>query len=130
MCLQLLNVWSEVKWSEIAQSFLTLLTLCDPRDCSPPGSFVHGILQARILEWVAISFSRGSSQPRDQTQVSHTAGRYFNHWATHLSFSKYFKKIKMLEPSQSHSMNPLFWYQKLEKYSKNKEKKITNQFLW
>ena len=45
-------------------------TLCDPMDCSPPGSSVHGILQARILEWVAISFSRGSSSPRDQTQVS------------------------------------------------------------
>ena len=41
-------------------------TLCDPVDCGPPGSSVHGILQARILEWVAISFSRGSSQPRDQ----------------------------------------------------------------
>ena len=41
-------------------------TLCDPMDCSPPGSSVHGILQARILEWVAIPFSRGSSQPRDQ----------------------------------------------------------------
>ena len=40
-------------------------TLCDPMDCSPPGSFVHGILQARILEWDAIPFSRGSSQPRD-----------------------------------------------------------------
>ena len=40
-------------------------TLCDPRDCSPPGSSVHGILQARILEWVAIPFSRGPSQPRD-----------------------------------------------------------------
>ena len=46
------------------------LTLCDPVDCSPPGSSVHGILQARILEWVAISFSRGSSRPRDRTQVS------------------------------------------------------------
>ena len=45
------------------------LTLCDPVDCSPPGSSVHGILQARILEWVAISFSRGSSRPRDQTCV-------------------------------------------------------------
>ena len=44
--------------------------LCDPMDCSPPGSSVHRILQARILEWVAISFSRGCSQPRDQTQVS------------------------------------------------------------
>ena len=41
------------------------LTLCDPMDCSPPGSSVLGILQARILEWVAIPFSRGSSQPRD-----------------------------------------------------------------
>ena len=49
---------------------------------SPPGSSVHGILQARILEWVAISFSRGSSRPRDQTQVSHIAGRRFNLWAT------------------------------------------------
>ena len=49
-----------------------------PMDCSPPGSSVHGILQARILEWVAISFSRGSSRPRDWTQVSHTAGRRFN----------------------------------------------------
>ena len=46
--------------------------LCDPMDCT-----VHGLLQARILEWVAGPFSRGSSQPRDQTQVSHTAGRFF-----------------------------------------------------
>ena len=44
------------------------LTLCDPKDCSPPGSSVHGILQARILEWVAIAFSKGSSWPRDQTR--------------------------------------------------------------
>ena len=61
--------------SEVAQS---CLTLCDPVDCSPPGSSVHGILQARILEWGAISFSRGSSQPRDQTQVPRIAGRRFN----------------------------------------------------
>ena len=47
-------------------------------DCSPPGSSVHGILQVRILEWVAISFSRGSSRPRDRTQVSHIAGKCFN----------------------------------------------------
>ena len=53
------------------------LTLCDPVDYSPPGSPVHGILQPRILEWVAISFSRGSSQPRDQTPVSHIADRFF-----------------------------------------------------
>ena len=49
----------------VAQS---CLTLCDPMDCSPPGSSVHGMLQARILEWVAMPSSRGSSQPRDQTQ--------------------------------------------------------------
>ena len=60
-------------------------TLCDPVDCSPPGSSIYGILQARILEWVAISFSRGSSQPRDQTQVSRIAGRRFNLWATRIS---------------------------------------------
>ena len=52
-------------------------TLWDPMDCSPPGSSVHGISQDRILEWAAISFSRGSSQPRDRTQVFHIAGRFF-----------------------------------------------------
>ena len=52
-------------------------TLCDPMDCSPPGSSVHGIFQARVLEWVAISFSRGSSRPRDRTRVSHIVGRCF-----------------------------------------------------
>jgi len=51
-------------------------------DCSPPGSSIYGILQARILEWVAILISRGSSQPRDQTQVSHIAGRFFTDLAT------------------------------------------------
>ena len=49
-------------------------TLSDFMDCSPPGSFIHGILQARILEWVAMPFSRGSSRPRDWTQVSCIAG--------------------------------------------------------
>ena len=52
-------------------------TLCNPMDCSPPGHSVHGIIQERILEWVAIPFSRGSSPPRDRTQVSHVAGRFF-----------------------------------------------------
>ena len=51
-------------------------TLCDPMDYSLPGSSVHGIFQARVLEWVAISFSRASSQPRDQMQVSRIAGRF------------------------------------------------------
>ena len=52
-------------------------TLCDQMDCSPPGSSVHGVLQAKILEWIAMPFSRGSSQPRDQTHVSSTEGRFF-----------------------------------------------------
>ena len=55
--------------------------LCCPMDCSPPGFSVHGILQARMLEWVAISYSRGSSQPRNRTWVSCTAGRFFIDWA-------------------------------------------------
>ena len=70
---------TKVKWSEVTQS---CLTLCDPMDCSPPGFSIHGIFQALVLEWVAISFSRGSSQPRDWTQVSHIAGRGFTIWAT------------------------------------------------
>ena len=52
-------------------------TLCDPMDCSPPGSSVLGILQVRILEWIAISSSRGSSRSRDQIRVSSTAGKLF-----------------------------------------------------
>ena len=58
------------------------LTLCDPLNCSSPGSSIHGIFQARVLEWVAISFFRRSSRPRDRTQVSHIAGRCFNFCAT------------------------------------------------
>ena len=53
------------------------LTFCDSMDCSPTGYFVHGILQAKILEWVAIPFSTGSSQPRGQIWVSCIAGRFF-----------------------------------------------------
>ena len=53
------------------------LTICDPMDCSLPGFSVHGIIQVRILEWVVISFSQGSSQPRDRTHVSCIAGRFF-----------------------------------------------------
>ena len=56
-------------------------TLCDSADCSSPGSSVYGLLQARILEWVAISISRGSSWPRYQIQTSLTGGRFFTVWA-------------------------------------------------
>ena len=65
--------------SEVTQ---LCLTLCDAMDCSLPGSSFHGIFQARVLEWVAISFSRRSSWPRDRTRVSSIIGRCFNVWAT------------------------------------------------
>ena len=52
-------------------------TFCDPMDCSLPGSSVHGIFQAIVLEWIAISFSKGSSQPRDQTRVSRIVDRRY-----------------------------------------------------
>ena len=61
-------------------------TLCKPMDCSPPAFSVHGILQARILEWVAISFSRASSRPRDPTEVPHISARCFNRF--HLQFRR------------------------------------------
>ena len=65
--------------SEVAQS---CPTLCDPIDCSLPGSSVHGIFQTIVLEWIAISFSRGSSQPRARTRVSCIVDRRFTVWAT------------------------------------------------
>ena len=68
-----------------AQSLQSCSTLCEPIDCGPPGSSVHGILQVRILEWIAIPFSRGSSQPRNQTCVScllALAGGFFTTSAT------------------------------------------------
>ena len=72
--------WSSVrKENEVAQ---LSPTLCNPMDCSLPGSSVHGIFQARVLEWIAISCSRGSSRPGDRTQVSRSAGRHFTIRAT------------------------------------------------
>ena len=69
----------EGKWVLVSQSWLTL---CDPIDCCPPDSSVHGILQARILEWVAIPLSRESSRPRGWTWVSCIARRFFTIWVT------------------------------------------------
>ena len=70
--------------NEVAQS---CPTLCNPRGCSLPGSSVHGIFQAWILEWVAIAFSRGSSRPRDRTRVSRIVGRCFTVWAIRDDFN-------------------------------------------
>ena len=82
-----LTISSCLLYTEYSCAVLCLVTqscptLCDPMDCSPPGSSVHGIFQARILEWVAISFSRGTSWPRDWTGFSRIVGRSFTVWAT------------------------------------------------
>ena len=82
--------WNHEKWIRgecvcvcaraCACSLQLCSTLCDPMNCSPPGSSVHGIIQSRTLEWVVISLSRGSSQPRDWTHISCiscTAGKFF-----------------------------------------------------
>ena len=68
------KIYTDAEWVKVAQ-------LC-PTHCDPMDSTVHGILQARLLEWAAFPFSRGSFQPRDQIQVSHIAGRFFTRWAT------------------------------------------------
>ena len=77
-CLNLCN-WLICPMLLVAQSYPTL---CDAMECSPPGSSDHGILQARILELVAIPFSRRSPYPRDWNQISCIAGRFFTIWAT------------------------------------------------
>ena len=81
----------------VAQSYLTL---CDPMDCRLQAPLSMGILQTRILEWVAMPSSRGSSQPKDQTQVSHRAGRFFTIWANReahckLTFFQYISYCKL-----------------------------------
>ena len=67
------NTASESNYGAGAKSLPSRLTLCNAMDCSPPGSSVHGILQARILEWVAMPSSRGSSQPWDRTCTSYVS---------------------------------------------------------
>jgi len=72
--------WFDFKWWKWILS--SCLTLWDPMDCNPPGYSTHGVFQARILGWDAISFFRGSFPPRDRIQVSCIAGRCFTLWAT------------------------------------------------
>ena len=81
-----INIWSEIlrTFEEVVcvcSVTQSCLTPCNCMYCSPPGSSVHGVFQIRILEWVTIPFSRGSSQPRDQILVSCIAGRLFKIWA-------------------------------------------------
>ena len=123
---QCLRSYESESESEVAQSCLTLR---DPMDCSLPGSSIRGIFQERVLEWVAISFSRGSSQSRDQTWVSHIVGRHFTIWATreaHIYVHKQFVYVytciciyinclpKLLVnqniPFLKHTKNPRFFF--------------------
>ena len=80
-CKILVHLTIVVKWKCEMLVAQLCLTLCDPMDCNPPGSSVHGILQARIMEWVAIPFSRGSFWPRDWTRVSCIADVLY--WLSH-----------------------------------------------
>ena len=89
--------WNIINMCVLCLVTQSCLTLCDPVDCSPPGSSVHGVFQARVLECFAISFSGGSSYPRDRTQVSCIAGRFYTIWATreaHSQMSVHLRKIR------------------------------------
>ena len=101
------NVQSkESERSEVAQSFPTL--------CNPMASSIHGILQAIILEWVAMPFSRGSSWPRDQTQVSHIAGGFFTIWVPREAYSwlpPEMKATSLLSMEESDSSLKLHHYE-------------------
>ena len=109
--------------SEVAQS---CPTLCDAMDCSLPGSSLHGILQARVLEWVAISFPRGSSWPRDRTWVSHIPGRCFKP-LSHQGSPK--EAPKKLQRSPNSSLNNLTF---LPPHMANfyEESSLPSLFLW
>ena len=110
-----LNNWAHMSLSQLVGKWKLVvaqscLTLCDPMDCSPSGFSVHGILQARILEWVAIPFSRGSSWLRDRTWISRTVGKFFTIWATRKASSLY----ENLPPSHSvFQLSLIFHYQTL-----------------
>ena len=98
---------------EVAQS---CPTLCNLVDCSLPGFSVHGIPQARILEWVTISFSRGSSWPRDWTRVSRIGGRRFNLCTTNLIINNNMcPKVSQSASNKRFRSNP-FWHLFLESF--------------
>ena len=110
------------------------VALCDPMDCSLP---VHGILQARILEWVAIPFSRGSSWLRDQTQVSYIVGRFFTIWATREALStslhlhrKLWVQAILWEPQQPPNHLPVFNPALLPYSSSCSQNKLSETQMW
>ena len=110
-------------------------TLCDLMDHSLPlGSSVHGIFQTRTLVWFAYSFSRGSSWPRDRTQVPWTAGRFFTNWATREAHNVKYNAIKLLEEKVGENLHALcIWWWIFRYNTKNtihgKKKALKNKFL-
>ena len=97
-CVSVRIAWVS-EWMLVAQS---CPTLCDSMDCSPPGSSIHGIYQARILEWVDISFSRGSSWPRDRTWVSCVVGIFFTIWGIREAHPNYIAINEIISFFQFH----------------------------
>ena len=101
------------------------LTLCSPMDYT-----VHGILQARILEWVAVPFSTGSSQPRDWTQVSHIAGRFFTSWHTRKAQEYWIGSLSLLQqifPIQESNQGLLHCRQIFTSWA---TRKVTDKIYW
>ena len=96
---------------------LSRVWLCDPMDCNPPGSSAHGILQARILEWVATSFSRESSWPCRICRVSFIAGRCFTLWATREALVSQWEviKFKIIWKSVCYITYKSFWWWNTQK---------------
>ena len=105
------NLESKVE-SLVAQS---CPALCDGKDYSLRGSSVHGIFQARVLKWVAISFSRGSPRPRDQTQVSHIVGKVVSLLFNMLSMLVLAQTVKRLPTMWEAQVPSLGWEDTLEK---------------
>ena len=109
------------KWSEVSQA---CLTHCDPMDSSLSGSAIHEIFQARLLEWAAISFSRGSSQLRDQTWVSCIVDRRFTVWATGKPFlTEHSKNSSYLDQN-----SPQYCYRGLLSCSVSNSVKFSSEF--
>ena len=117
--------WTAAYQAPLSLGFMS--NSLNPMDCSLPGSSVHGILQAKILEWLAISFSRGSSRPRDRTQVSCIVGRHFTVWATKLNW---IQKIKLLIKSTTVQLYSICLYFGLRALSRKYLTLFSLPFYW
>ena len=125
-CRQILYQWATREAPKWKWKSLSCVRLCDLMDYT-----AHEILQARILEWVAVPFSRGLSQPRDQTQVSHIAGRYFTRWATREAKQTYIDKWNRIESTEinPHIHNQLKCDKGVEKTPSGRNS-LFNKWCW